>query len=114
MDIVSTIKHSRISPRKLRLLAKMLAGFSVDEAQVRLKLMREKDAKLLGQALATAVADATNNFKKLKNDLIIKTIQILEGSKMKRFRAISRGSAHSYKRRTSHIKVTLTEKTKNN
>ena len=112
MDIISTVKYSRVSPRKIRLLARKLAKTSTLDSERYLGLRNDKGAKLILGALKTAVADAKNNFKKTTDELEIKTVEILEGNKMKRFRPVSRGMAHTYKRRTSHIKVTLTDKSK--
>ena len=48
-------------------------------------------------------------YKKNKDELIVKTVQILEATKMKRFRPVSRGTAHGYVKRMSHIRVVLSD-----
>lgn len=109
MDIISVAKHVRISPRKLRVIARSLAMTPVPQAEKKLTIMGGKSAKLLLSSIDTASADAIHNFKKTKDNLTIKVIEILEGMKMKRFQPVARGGAHSYKHRTSHIKVVLTD-----
>lgn len=107
MEITSIAKYIRLSPRKLRLLSAQLRNLPVLEAQDYLALLPFKGAKLLQGALETASADAIHNFKKAKKDLRIKNIQIFEGPRLKRYQPISRGAAHPYKRRFSHIQVVL-------
>ena len=49
-------------------------------------------------------------YNKKEEDLFLKTITVDEGPSMKRFKAGARGRAFPFKRRTSHITVTLDEK----
>lgn len=109
MDIISTARYIRMSPRKLRLLTTGYHDMPVEEAQRRLAQTPYKSARIILSVLQTAVADAQNNFKKAKNSLAIHSIEILEGTRMKRYHPVARGSAHAYKRRLSHIKVILKE-----
>lgn len=112
MDIVSTVKYARISPKKLRALSGRLAKQPIPRVETQLMLTGSKGAKLLLDAIRTAIADAVNNYKKNKDELVVKTVQILEATKMKRFQPVSRGIAHGYVKKMSHIRVVLTDNPK--
>ncbi|MBI5465597.1 hypothetical protein HY946_03220, partial [Candidatus Gottesmanbacteria bacterium] len=74
-----------------------------------LAFLNKAGAKVLLKTLKSAIANAENNLKIKRENLKIKKIEIGEGPRLKRWRAISRGAAHQYKRRTSNIKVVLEE-----
>lgn len=109
MEIKAELKFARVAPRKLRPLAKAAAKMRIDEALNFLHFSNKKGALIIKKVLESAISNARNNFKLNRDDLIIKKIEIGEGSAYKRWRAVSRGMAHGYKKRTSHIKVFLTK-----
>lgn len=103
-------KYIRTSPRKLRLVADAVRPLELPEALLQLKFMDKRAANPLLKVLKQAIANA-KNVKGLKaEDLKFKTIDIGEGPTYKRWRAVSRGSAHSIFKRSSHIKIELEEK----
>lgn len=107
MVIQSTLKYGRISPRKVRFIADRVKKMRIDEALTALTFSNKKGAIFIKKALETTLADAKNNFKMLQDNLMIKSIEVNEGPFFKRWRAVSKGSAHGYKKRVSHIKVVL-------
>lgn len=109
MIITSELKFAKISPRKIRLLANSVKKMRINDALNALTFSDKKGAVLIKSVLESAIANAKNNFKINKEDLIFKTIDIFGGPSYKRWRAVARGSAHEYKKRTSHIKITLTK-----
>lgn len=113
VEAKAQIKYLRVSPKKLRELTELIKGLAPQAALDQLKFLPKRAAKPLAAAIESALANAKNNLKLNMGDLKIKTIEIGEGPRLKRFRAISRGMAHPYKRRTSHIKVVLEEVEKN-
>ncbi len=74
-----------------------------------LPLMSQNGARILYKTLKTAVADAKANYSLAINKLQIKEIKIDKGSVMKRWRPVSRGRAHSYRRQTSILTIVLEE-----
>lgn len=106
---ISTSKHTRVSPRKARLVVKAVKTTDPEKAMIALSFMPQKSSGLIASVIKTALADAKNQSARLE-DLVIKSIIIEEGVKFKRFRARSKGMAHPYIKRTSHIKVTLEQK----
>lgn len=107
MEITTEIKYIRISPRKLRLLADGLRGLSLQEALDRLQFIGKSAASPLFKSIKSAIANAQNNAKLDIEDLKIKTLEISGGSAFKRWRPVARGQAHSFRRRTSHIRLIL-------
>ncbi len=105
----SLAKHSRTSPRKARLVVKAVKTTDPQKALTELNFMPQKSANLIASVIKAAIADAKNQSAKTE-DLVIKSIIIEEGIKFKRFRARSKGMAAPYTRRTSHIRVTLEQK----
>ena len=97
----------RVSPRKLRLIAKSLKGLDLEKALVSLKFLKKAGSKELERVLAQAKANAINNAKLDKEKLKIKEIQIGVGPILKRGNPVSRGMWHPIKKRSSHIKIIL-------
>lgn len=107
MNITAQQKFIRVSPRKLRLLARSLAGLTPDKALDQLKFARHTGADVMAKTIKQAVANATNNHSLNQSQLAINQIEIGEGPTYKRWRAVSRGRAHSIFKRTSHLTITL-------
>lgn len=107
MEIIAKSKYIRTSPRKLRLVADALKQLSASRALKILGQAQKRAASPLRSALKSAIANAIANLGLQEEDLKIKNIQIGTGPTYKRFRAISKGQAHSIVKRTSHITVVL-------
>lgn len=107
----ATEKYQRTSPRKLRLIADEIKKFSPKEALEYLAIVPKKAGLPIYKALFSAVSNAKDKDINIE-DLILKSINIGIGPSMKRWRAVSRGRAHGYKKRMSHINIILEEKPK--
>lgn len=110
MEIIAQSLNIRIAPRKVRLVADAIRNLPIDQALNRLLLIRKRGAPALYETVKSAIANALNNAKLDRNNLIIKKIEVSEGSRLKRYRPSTRGRVHPYKKRSSHIKIILTEK----
>lgn len=109
MEITAKSMSIHISPRKVRLIADSLRGKSAEKALQVLSITQKRAAYMLTKTIQSALANAANNAKLVKEAMIIKSITIGQGSALKRFHPSTRGRIHPYKRRTSHITVTLKE-----
>ena len=108
MDVVSTRKNVRQSARKLRFVAALLRGMTKPEDMLtRLRFVPKKAAEPIAKTIQTAIADAEKTFKLKKESLKVRSIVINEGPTLKRWRPVSRGTAHAIRKRTAHIKVVL-------
>ena len=109
MEIKAESKTVRISPRKVRLVADTIRNKSVDQALSILTLINKRGTYVLYKTLKSAVSNAINNAK-LKQDLLaIKSIEIGEGTSLKRYHPSTRGRVHPYKKRSSHVRIVLTD-----
>lgn len=114
MDIIAYSKYLRYSPRKLRLVAKAVKKMKPQEAIAKLPQLEKRAAAPLLATIKSAVANAKNRNLK-EEDLIIKSLIVEEGMRMKRMdkshgSRFGRGLIH---KQLSHIKVILSEKNNN-
>lgn len=114
MEIIAKSKYIRTSPRKLRLVANALRQLPASRALKILGQAQKRAASPLSNTLKSAIANATANSGLKEEDLKIKNIQIGDGPTYKRFRAVSKGQAHSVVKRTSHITIILEGEKKEN
>lgn len=109
MDVISTYKFARVSARKARDVAREIQGLPVSAALDILTFTPRKAAELIGKTVKAAMADAENNFELSLESLIVKEASIGEGPTFKRFKPRARGSAAPVRKRTSHIRIVLTD-----
>lgn len=107
MEVTADLKYLHISPKKIKELGKISVGLRPSIAIERLTIAKEKGGTLLAKCLKSAYDNAINTHKLDGTKLRVKSIQILKGPYLKRFRPVSRGMAHSIKKRTTHVKVVL-------
>lgn len=95
------------SPRKLRLVADMVRKMTPQRAVETLQFTNRAAAIDLAKAIKTAIANAGPH----GSHVVFKHLEIDEGFKMRRYRVgtAGRGRGRPYKKRTSHIKIILTE-----
>ena len=109
MEAKAKAKSVRISPRKIRLVADAIRNLTIDEALQVLWITKKKASRVLEKTLESAIANAVNNSKLDRKDLVIESIMISEGQALKRFHPSSRGRVHPYKKKSSHISIVLKE-----
>ena len=110
MEAVAIAKGVRIAPRKARLVIDLIRGKSVQEADKILKNINKEAARMSRKVLVSAVANAENNLGLNKDNLYVKEAIVNEGQTMKRMKFGSRGHVDPIKKRTSHIKIVVSEK----
>ena len=110
MEIKAKLNYLRIAPRKVRLVADLVEGMDVKEAETQLKFTPKKASTPLLKLLNSAIANAKNNFNLEKDVLYIKKLTINEGPPFKRWRPASRGRAVPIMKRTSHLNLILETK----
>lgn len=101
------ISNIRISPKKLNLVAEMVRRKSVAQADSILRFTNKKAAEIVRKAIASAVANAENNFKQEKEMLFVDEIIVGKGPTLKRFNPVSRGRAHPILKRVSIITIKI-------
>jgi ribosomal protein L22, bacterial type len=113
MEVQALTKYTRISPKKAREVARVIQGKPAPEALDLLSFIPRKAARLLRKTLQSAVANAENNHDLSSNDLVVKCALVEEGPAFRRFRPAARGAAHPYRKRTSHLRVILSDEGSN-
>ena len=63
----------------------------------------------MNKTLQSAIANAENNNNLSSDALTIESATVEEGPAFRRFRPAARGSAHPYKKRTSNIRIILSD-----
>lgn len=110
MQVRALTKYLGISPQKLRLVCDQVRGMSADQALATLQFMPQKGAELVSKTMASALANAENNFDLDRNDLYVAQIFANEGPRLKRMKAGARGRYKPRVKRTSHLTVILAER----
>lgn len=109
MEAYAIAKGVRIAPRKARLVIDLIRGKSVEEADKILKNINKEASRLSRKVLVSAVANAENNLGLNKKDLVVKEAIVNEGQTMKRMKFGSHGHVDPIKKRTSHIKIVVSD-----
>jgi large subunit ribosomal protein L22 len=104
------LRHLRISPRKVRLVANLVRGLSVVEAEKQLKFLTKRAAKPVLKLLKSAIANAENNANLAKDSLYIAKILVDPGPTLKRWMPRAMGRATPIMKRTSHLTIVLESK----
>ena len=109
MEVRSIYRYARISPFKVREVTREIQGLPVSAALDVLAFTPKKAAFLIGKTLKSAVANAENNANLKVDGLVVKEAVVGEGPTLKRIMARARGSASGILKRTSHIRIVLTD-----
>jgi len=110
MLIKVKLNNFKTAPRKVRLVADLVRGKNVEEAQIILEFVLKESAKPIKKLLDSAVASVKRNEKQLDvKSLYISEILVNEGRVLKRWRASSRGRSSRILKRSSHIILTLSK-----
>src|SRR3982074_2625367 len=109
MQVTSTYRYARISAFKAREVTREIQGHSASDALDLLTFSPKKAAVLVKQTLRSAIANAENNADLRVDNLLVKEAVVGEGPTFKRFRARARGSASPLRKRTSHIRIVLSD-----
>lgn len=110
MKATATLRFARTSPRKARLVANLIRGMHVREAEVELKYLNKKAAQFFADTLKSAVSNAENNHSMNPANLVVSEVVVNEGPFFKRFQPRAFGRAYPILKKTSHITVTVSEK----
>ncbi len=102
------IKGIDQAPRKVSIVASLVRGRAVADAQIILDHTPRRSALAVKKAINSAAANAVNNHNLDANSLVIKTLSVTAGPRMRRFKPASRGRALPFEKKSSHILVEVT------
>jgi large subunit ribosomal protein L22 len=103
-------KNLGVSPSKVRIVLNLIRGKDYNLAVAMLKNMPNVGAEYAVKVLESAGANAENNLGMNKANLYVAECYADGAATLKRYQPVSKGRAHSIKKRTSHITIILDEK----
>jgi large subunit ribosomal protein L22 len=112
MEVRSTYRYAKISPFKAREVTREIQGLPVSAALDIVAYSPKKAAFLVNKTLKSAVANAENNANLKVDGLVVKEAVVGEGPTIKRMMARARGSGSRILKRSSHIRIVLTDEIK--
>lgn len=107
MSVQAIAKGVAISPRKVGEVVVLVRGRSVADALTILQHTPRRSAVAVAKTIQSVRANADYNHNYKPDSLQITEIFVTPGPRSKRFRPVSRGMAHPYMHRTSHIRVVV-------
>lgn len=107
MEAFAVSKHVGQPPRKVRLVADMVRGHTVEGALSVLRFTRRAAAEPVAKTIRSAMHNMVNKHGGSVDteDIIIKHILVDEGRTLYRIRPRAQGRAYRIRKRSSHIKV---------
>jgi large subunit ribosomal protein L22 len=106
---VAQARYVRTSARKARLVADLIRGASVTDAQAILAYSTRAAAVPVRKVLQSAIANADHNHGLDVRDLMVARVTVDEGPTIKRFRPRAQGRAMPIMKRTCHITIAVAE-----
>jgi len=96
------------APRKVALVASLVRNRTVADALVILSHVPKRAADPVKSAIESAKANAINNHDLDAKTLMISTISVTTGDRIKRFKPASRGRALPFQKKSANILVEVT------
>jgi large subunit ribosomal protein L22 len=106
MEAIAKLKNVPTSPRKMRLVANLVRGKSVNRALSLLKFEANAGADKIEKLLLSALSNwqQKNEDVRLEDaNLVIKEIFVDEGKMLKRLRPAPQGRGHRIRKRSNHV-----------
>lgn len=100
-------KGIEIAPRKVSVVASLVRNRSVADALVILDHVPRRAGLPVKKAIASAQANAVNNHGLDGKSLMITTLSVTTGTRLKRFKPHMRGMARPFQKKTSNILVVV-------
>lgn len=110
MEARAQVTHVRMSPRKVKVVLDLIRNKPVELATAIVKNTPKAACEPVGKLLASAVANAENNYNMDKANLYVAECFACPGPILKRIRPRAQGRAYRINKRTSHITLVLKEK----
>ena len=111
-EVMAIGRYLRITPKKVNRVLKEIRTKKAVDALITLKFLPHSGARYIEKVLKSAMANAENNFKMKKENLVIAKALVDSGVIMKRWRAGGRGRPARIEKLTSHITIVLNNKEK--
>jgi len=97
--------YVRVTPTKARRVIDLIRDLPAQEALSVLRFAPQAASEPVAKVLASAIANAENNFSLDPETLFVSRAYVDEGPMLKRFRPRAQGRAYRINKRTSHITI---------
>lgn len=101
------LRSVRIAPKKANLVASMVRDMPVTEALDILEHTNKKGARILETLLRSAIANAENNDKQRRGNLVVRSLIVNKSQTFHRGVPMARGRVRPMRKFLSHIELTL-------
>ena len=108
VKVRSYAKGVDLAPRKVSIVASLVRNRTVADALVILEHVPRRSALPIKKAIESAKANAVNNHGLDGKTLVISTMSVTVGNRLKRFKPHMRGMALPFQKKTSNILVEVT------
>ncbi len=113
-EIKAKLRHLQITPQKVRLVVDTVRGKNAQEALDTLRFMPQRAAEPVYKLIASAVANAEQNFGLEADELYVRQIFADDGPRHRKApyggRFAGRGRFRPIIKRSSHVTVVLAER----
>ncbi|MCX7113232.1 MAG: 50S ribosomal protein L22 [Proteobacteria bacterium] len=109
METLAKLSNAKVSPQKCRLVADQIRGLKVATAIDLLTFSDKKSAKIIKKVLESAIANAEHNSGADVDELHVLSVQVNEGTFLKRIKARAKGRANRVLKRACHIIIRVSE-----
>jgi large subunit ribosomal protein L22 len=109
MEAKAVVRHVRVSPRKMRVVANLVRGKRVNDAMGMLKHTPKKSGAILHKLLLSAIANAEHKGVSDVDELVVHSLCVDNGPIVKRWMPRAMGRANRIQHRTSHVTVVVAE-----
>lgn len=113
MNITATMRHVRISPTKVRRLADLVRGKTVNDGLECLRFLPHRGARIIEKAIHSAKANAEDLGVRGTAEMLITVASVDSGPTLKRMQPHARGMGFEIKKRTSHLTIVLNSSSTN-
>jgi large subunit ribosomal protein L22 len=110
MEAIAKLNNVPSSPRKMRLVAGLVRGQSVNKALALLKFEANSGAEKIEKLLLSALSNwqQKNEDARIEDfNLYIKEIKVDEGKMLKRLRPAPQGRGHRIRKRSNHVTLII-------
>jgi large subunit ribosomal protein L22 len=109
MEARAQARYVRVTPMKARRVIDLIRGMNAGDAQAVLTFAPQAASEPIGKVLASAIANATNNYAMDARALVVSAAYVDEGPTQKRIRPRAQGRAYRIRKRSSHITVIVSD-----
>src|SRR3989338_4048869 len=109
-EVKSQLNNLRLAPRKVRAVSNLIKGKNALDVLSQLEALIRRPSLPVAKLLKSAIANAENNYDMVRENLYVKSINVDEGVKLKRFKPKGFGRVSPIEKKTSRINLVLAEK----